>query len=119
MINHIAINRPISKVAYVIVEKDYQRNKFKMSNVKNGTRNDTSPILFDKHPTAQYISEILNVSISRTSCWDDALELKNGELVATHEFKDYMAEDGVDFEYCIVKEVECLDDECLIVKYDD
>ena len=114
-----SVNRPVSRVAFAIVEKDYQRNKFNMNHVKNGTRNDTTPVLFDDRHSAKYFSEVLSVAISRTSEWDDAIELKNDELVVTDEYKDYMAEDGVDYEYCIVVEVECMDDECSVVNYGD
>ena len=114
-----AINRPVSRVAYAIVEKDYQRNKFNMSHVKNGKITNTTPILFDDRHSAQYFSEVLSVAISRTSEWDNAIELQDGDLTVTHEFKDYMAEDGVDYQYCIVVEVECLNDECTVVNYGD
>ncbi|AGE51495.1 hypothetical protein PBCVKS1B_287L [Paramecium bursaria Chlorella virus KS1B] len=108
----------MQRKAYVIVEKDYQRNKFNMSHVKNGKPADTTPILFNNRDSAQYFSEVLSVSISRTSEWDNAIELQDGDLIIAPEFKDYMADDGVDYDYCIVVEVECLDDECVVVNYD-
>ena len=92
--------------AYVIVEKAYKRNKFNMSHVKNGKITDTTPILFNNRDSAQYFSEVLSVSISRTSEWDNAIELQDGDLTIAPEFKDYMAEDGMDYEYCIVIELE-------------
>ncbi|ABU43925.1 hypothetical protein PBCVNY2B_436L [Paramecium bursaria Chlorella virus NY2B] len=104
---------------YFIVEKDYQRNKFNMSHVKNSKSADTTPILFKDHNSARYFSEVLSVAISRTSEWNDAIELQDGELTIAPEYKDYMADDGVDYEYAIVIEVECLDDECVVVDYDD
>lgn len=107
-----------NKKAYIIVEKDYQRNKFNMNHVKNGNTIKT-PILFNNRDSAQYFSEVLSVAISRTSEWDNAIELQDGDLTIAPEFKDYMAEDGVDYDYCIVVEVECLDDECAVVNYMD
>jgi len=105
--------------AYVIVEKDYKRSKFNMSHVKSGKTTDTTPILFDDRHSAQYFSEVLSVSISRTSEWDNAIELQDGDLTIAPEFRDYMAEDGVDYQYCIVVEVECLDSECSVINYGD
>jgi hypothetical protein len=105
------------RTAYVIVEKSYKRNKFNMSHVKNGKTTDTTPILFDNRHSAQYFSEVLNVAISRASEWDDAIELKDGELTIATKYVDYMADDGVDYDYCIVVEVECLNDECSVVNY--
>ena len=92
--------------AYVIVEKDYQRRKFNMSHIKNGIQKDMTPIVFEDLHSAKYFAEVLSVAISRTSEWDNAIELQDDDLVVASEYKNYMAEDGIDYEYCIVIELE-------------
>ncbi|ABT14831.1 hypothetical protein NY2A_B432L [Paramecium bursaria Chlorella virus NY2A] len=96
----------VGEKAYIIVEKDFQRNKFNLTHVKNSKSVDTTPIMFKDRDSAQYFSEVLSVAIGRTSEWNDSIELKDDELTIAPEYRDYMADDGVDYEYAIVIEVD-------------
>jgi hypothetical protein len=85
------------------------RTKFCFNHVKNGKSN--VPVRFVSRESAQKMSDTLNVAISHFGIWDDAFEMRNGELVMADELKKYEFE-PMDFSYVAIETIdETMDDD--------
>jgi hypothetical protein len=94
--------------AYQIYQKFSVREKFSFNNVKNGHTN--APIRFFTKESARQMSDTLNIAIAHFGVWDDAFEMRNGDLVMADELKKYEFE-PMDFSYVAIETIdETMDD---------
>lgn len=94
---------------YIVVMKDNIRHPFRMTHVKGGIKT-TKPVIFHNEDSAKSLKMVLDVAVSINGTWDDAVEMKDGDIVVDPDINVETNKWYIDFEYCEVKEIDVKND---------
>jgi hypothetical protein len=93
---------------YVIYRRDEVRKVFGHGFV-NPPCPLNRPILFKDIESAKHFKDVLDVAIITTGVWEDAIDVKDGELVVAENIRSSVELAYIDIEYCDIREAR--DDE--------
>ena len=93
---------------YVIYRKNEVRRVFGHGFV-NPPCPVNRPIVFEDIESAKHFKHVLDVAVSTTGVWEDAIDMKNGELSIAENIRLSVEMAYVDMEYCDIREAR--DDE--------
>ena len=61
------------------------------------------PIVFEDIESAKHFKHVLDVAVSTTGVWEDAIDMKNGELSIAENIRLSVEMAYVDMEYCDIR----------------
>ncbi|AGE49021.1 hypothetical protein ATCVBr0604L_030R [Acanthocystis turfacea Chlorella virus Br0604L] len=93
---------------YVIFRRDEVRKVFGHGFV-NPPCPLNRPVVFKDIESAKHFKNVLEVAVSTTGVWEDAISMEDGELVVAENIRSSVELAYIDIEYCDIREAR--DDE--------